>query len=275
MSLDIGAALREGFDRTTSRPALVLAVVFFVVGLASTVLSQTLLVAFVDAVVELARQQGQPPGFDPAEVTGQAPFALPVPIPVAAGLALVLALVSEAVSIVAVRTFVADAAAGFPEGLGRRLGIATLNGFVGGIVVFVFTFGGLFLLIVPGVFFYLSFLFLRQVIAAEDANFVTAMTRSWALSKGNRIELLGLVVILVVVTFAASIPSFALDQVSIVLGSVVGLVVSAVVGVFTVATVSRAYVQLREEDEAVAETGGNGDGDPYDAPLGPDDLPEP
>lgn len=135
---------------------------------------------------------------------------------------------------------------------------------VASIVVTILVGIGLLLLVLPGVFLALSFYFVTQRIAVEDENFVEAMSESWALAKGERLELFVLAVVLVVLSFAVGLPTLVLADAAPLVSTLYNLAVSAPVAVFGTATVSRAYVQLTAaSDEADEEVGA----------LGPDDIP--
>jgi hypothetical protein len=291
MSLDIGAALREGVGRVVSRQALPLLVVFLVLSVTSVAATQTLNVAAQEALLRAA--EANPDAFGAEGVDGLrtqlettrqgAPLAFGVPAAVAAAVALLLGLVAEAATLVAVRLFVADRGTSLGEHT-SRLGGATLNGFVGGIVVGALVALGTVALVVPGVFLYVSFLFLRQEIAIGDRNFVDAMARSWERSRGNRFGLFGLAVVVLTVSLVGFLPGVVLTGISPLIGTLVGAVVSPFVTLFGVAPTSRADAQLLATDEegAPVDDDGDGDGDatddeddPYAGPLGPDDLPEP
>lgn len=277
MSLDIGAALREGFDRTTERNALLLMVAFVLVGAASAVATDTLTAEAVAALERLA-QQDPAAEFDPAALP-EAPLALPIPLGVALALAFALALVGEALSIVALRTFVSGERERVPgEFLRRRIAWVTANGFVGGIVVGALVVVGLVLLVVPGVFLYVAFFFVRAEIAVEDTNFVDAMAESWALTRGDRIEVFALAIVLFVVGLFASAPTVGLEFVDPALASLAGTVVSGVISVFVAATVASAYTQLRGDeygDEPPESDTDEDEEDPYAGALGPEDLDPP
>jgi uncharacterized membrane protein len=152
----------------------------------------------------------------------------------------------------------------------------TLNGFVGGIVLGVLVTIGLVLFILPGVFLYVVFLFLRQEIALQDRNFVDALAESYELTKGNRLTLFGLVAILFVVALAGLVPGFAatLAGVPTLVATAIGLLVGPVVALFGIAVTTRAYVQLRDDAAAKAEEEVEDEEEPVGA-LGPDDIPEP
>jgi len=270
MSLDVGEALRDGVDRATERNAVLLMVVVAAVSLASTAFSQTFTAYTADALAELARQQGQEP--PPDDAFGSTPLALPLSGPLAGLLFVVTAVLNQAVVIVAIRTFVSDATDAIPGAFVRRnIGWATLNAVVGGIVVGVMILVGLVFLVVPGVLVWVSLLFFEQEVAVEDASLVEAMEESWALSKGNRVEILLLAIALLLLTVAAVVPGAVLAAVAApVAVAVLGALLGAVATVVSVAATSRAYVQLTEAEEpAEAQDDEDGVG-----ALGPDEIDE-
>ena len=280
MSLDIGAAITEGVERLRGRDGLVLVGAFVVVGVLSSVAGQSLLVELAEASLEVAQSPDAPPGTDVEalrdqvrQVRANAPLAVDVSPGAAFGLAFLLGILAEALRIVAIRVFY-TARGERPDGLGRNLPFATVNGFLGGIVVYALTALGLVFLVVPGVFLALALFFVRQEIAIEDRNFVDAMAESWTLTKGSRLNLFGLVLILAVL-FGVNqlLPAAVAGSIGVdVAGTVVGAVVSPVVTVFGIAATTRAYAQLKGADSTgVDET----DEPEAVGALGPDDLPEP
>ncbi len=253
MSLDISDALSDGLDRTFQRNGLLLAVVFVVFGIADAVAGQTLAAATARFVEQTVSQLPSDASTAPAVTTlpsaEATPLSLPLPLPVALGLVAVLAFVAEAVRIVAVRTLVSDETETIPdEFVSRNLLSATLNGFVGGLVVLILVGVGLVFLVVPGVFLALSFFFVRQEIAVEDKNFIDALSASWELTSGHRLQLFGLALVVfvigLVVTGVGSLVGFAGVP---LLTTVVTVLLGSVTIVFGVAVTSRAYVQLTAE----------------------------
>lgn len=269
MSLDIGTALRDGASRTTERNAVALMVAFVVLALATAVVMQSFYAWYFDWMTTL---ETTPPGFEQPTM----PLALSLPVGVTLGLWLVLAVGAEAVRIVAVRTLVSDETDGIPaEFVTRNLPLAVLNGFFGGIVVgTLIAIGSLFLLI-PGIFLAISFYFVRQRIAVEDENFVTAMVRSWELTEGDRIELAVLGLVLVAVGMVVALPTAGLQLVldgSSPIPQVLQALVRGPVAVFGVAVTARAYVQLADDDtaEPVEEPETGGDDEEWPDPPGVD-----
>lgn len=278
MSLDIGAALREGLNRTTERNALLLVAAFVLIGVASAVVTDTLTAGAVGALERLAEQQNGGAEVEPATLP-DTPLALPIPLWVALGLAFALAIVGEALSIIALRTFVSGERKHVPgEFLRRRIAWVTANGFVGGIVVMALVVLGLLFLIVPGLFLYVAFFFVRAEIAIEDTDFLDAMAESWALTRGNRIEVFALAVVLIVIELFANAPTVGLEFIDPALAALAGAIVSGVVAVIVAATVARAYVQLRQDGRKPTPSGADkaeDEEDPYAGPLGPEDLDPP
>jgi hypothetical protein len=262
MALDIGRALRDGFDRTTARNGGILAAVFVVFGIVNALVGQSLgrvwIEGFLDDLAE------NPPSLEGTDLT-TAEFqdlitetrdSLAEMLPLAEltglslaellGLALILAFVAETIRIVTVRVFVRSDTESIPRELvTRNLPLAVLNGFVGGIVAGVLIGIASLFLLLPGIFVAISFLFFRQEVATADKNFIEALSGSWALTSGNRIELFVLVLILVVIAPIVSLVIGLLGSSTPV--ALLNTAVTSVVLVYTVAVVSRAYDQLRSE----------------------------
>jgi hypothetical protein len=271
MTLDIDVALRRGFSRTFNRNGLLLMGAFVVVGFVSSVLVQTATLQLLERLGDLPTTPtggpggtgatGTPPP-DMDEVAGTQPLALPIPLIIAAPLAALMPFVGEALRIVAVRTLVSDHTESIPGAFVRENIVwATLNGFIGGIVVFfVVVVGGIIGLIgliiggpIVAAFFATAFFFVRQEIAIENKNFIDALTDSWRLTSGHRIGLFALALAVWVISLIAGIPGVALGFVATTgpLAAVVTTLVSVVVGalttVFGIAVAARAYDQLRAE----------------------------
>jgi type IV secretory pathway VirB3-like protein len=164
----------------------------------------------------------------------------------------VLAFVAEAVRIVAVRTLVSDETETVrDEFVSRNLLSATLNGFVGGVVVLILVAVGLVFLVVPGVYLAIAFFFVRQEIAVEDRNFIEALSASWERTSGHRLRLFGLALVVFLVGVVATAVGGVVGFAGIpLLTTLVSVLLGAVTVVFGVAVTCRAYVQLSDEDDA-------------------------
>lgn len=281
MSIDIGRAFSEGFSRTFARNGLLLAAIFAVIAFVTTILFQTLSVGIVEGMLELFQEVSPEEVGIPQEeydetiaelevlldeLTEEMPLALPVSASLAAGGLFVLALIAEAASIIAVRVFATDETETIPnELITRNILLATLNGFIGGIIVWGLIIIGLVFLIIPGIFLAVAFYFLRQEIAIQDKNFIQAMADSWRITKGNRIEVFAIGLILVIISQLEAVAGFTDFILTHVGATVLAALFAGLLGVFGAAVVTRAYVQLEDQTEPEPE-------DPYAKALGPDDL---
>ena len=280
MGIDIGQALREGASRTTAKNGLILAAVFAGIALLTTVLLQSLALAVLEFSVEAMQEvsPGELEGFTQEEYDefiAQAdqfretvPLALGISVGAASGGLLAVALVAEAASIIAVRVFSADDAAAISgEAVTENILLATINGFVGKILVWGTILLGSIFLFLPGIAFAVLFYFLRQEIAIKNKNFVQAMADSWRITKGHRLEVFVIGVILVVVSQLEGVVSTVIGVVSTTGGLIGAAIVGGLLAAFGAAVATRAYVQI--DEDATDEPK-----DPYDAALGPDDLPQ-
>ncbi|WP_324756464.1 hypothetical protein [Haloarcula montana] len=245
MSLQIGSAVGGAVDRLVSRTGGALLVSYSVLVIAIQVSMNT-------AIAQLYRQMGF------TEAATLLPLALDIPLGVAVGSIFVAMLLSTYLSVVGVRTFVADAQESFPAGaLTRNVPLAVLNVLVGGVVYGLAVFVGSLLLLVPGIFLYVVLIFMVPYIAVEDRNFVTALRESYRLSEGNRVALFALLVLVVAVSgvfggivgAGAFLLSPSLSQLLITL-------VQAPTSLFSLAVISVAYSQLREGESDSGVTPG-------------------
>ncbi|MFB6227070.1 MAG: hypothetical protein ABEH88_00530 [Halobacteriales archaeon] len=262
MALDIGQALRDGFDGVSARNGLVLATVFVAFGLVNTTIRHSLTRVSTGSVLDDFSEN--PPPLEDTDLTTEeyqnliadfresvteaTPLAYLDSLSVSELIlaALVLVVVGEAIRIVAIRTFVSPETGSISGDLvTRNLPLAVLNSVVGLIVAGLLIVVGLVFLLIPGVFIAVSLLFVRQEISVEDKNVIEALSGSWSLASGNRIRLFALLVVLVLI---AQIVSLAIG----LFGSsapvaLLNAVVASVILAYTVAVVSEAYNQLRTE----------------------------
>jgi hypothetical protein len=139
----------------------------------------------------------------------------------------------------------------FPaELITRRLGRATLVMIGGGILVAVSVTAGLMMLVLPGVFLATCFLFFVFAVSVEDRGVIDALTRSWRLSRGNRLKL-GVVVILSgVVGLVTGTVGSVLDLAGTpVVADLVSNTVSSVLFVFLYGIMAAAYLQVRDDGQ--------------------------
>ncbi|AZH26868.1 hypothetical protein [Haloplanus aerogenes] len=234
MSLQIGAALKSGASRFASRTGAILTVAYLVL--------YTVYQIGYNAIVNVVYTRM---GVDTSLAV---PVSLPVPVAVVVVVACLIAL--SYLSVVAIRTFVAGTRDTIPgEFYTDGVVWAVPNLFVGGLVTMVLVTIGFALLFVPGIFLLVSLLFMPVYVAVEGDNFVTAMRRSWALARGDRLAILGLVLVVVAigaavgVVFAVVNIAASLAGYQVVVPFVAAVVVSPVT-MYNLAAVAAAFEQL-------------------------------
>lgn len=266
MKLDIIEALRNGLNRTLEKNGLMLAGLYFVLGVIATSASQTLFSKFAFLSSGAASNAGA--------------LAMPIPGFAAVLLALISSLASLVLSIVAIRTFVSDSTETIPEEFySRNMPITTLNMIAGGFCYgFIVLVGLLPLMVLSGImgllgsagagatmilvvlilagvivaissvmlYLMVALYFWNVIVAAEDETFIEGLKNSWKLTEDNRLRLFALGAIVTVATGAFSgflgLPSlFGFNM----LGTLLGQFGGALTAVFSVATTAQAYNQLK------------------------------
>lgn len=243
MTLQIGDAVGNGIRRAATYSGGVL--------MALTFLYQLVFLGSTNTIVrEFVPPEAQPSG-DPA-------LLFPVP-PTVAGVLAVLALLFGMVMLIATtRAMVRDveALSTLPSELfTRRIGRALLSAIGANIVVSVAVVVGFALLIVPGIFLALSFLFVVFAIAVEDERALDAMRRSWQLAGGNRWRLLALFLIVVVGSTVVSGLGSLFAFVAPIAGQLASMALSAVVSIVVYGVLADAYLQLRDDVDRSDDVG--------------------
>ncbi|MFB6161232.1 MAG: hypothetical protein ABEJ61_08660 [Haloferacaceae archaeon] len=256
MSLSIGDALRDGADRFLSRTGAILVAAYaagMVVYLASfNGLFAALLARYLSA----------------QQATAATGVTYPAPVPVYAVVTLGVLVGLSALTVVAVRTFVAGATDHVPrEFYTRRLAWTTPNTIACGVAFGLLVLVGTALLVVPGVVAYVGFVFATLFVAVEDENFVAALADSWRLVRPNFLATFGLLLVLVVgVGVVAGVASVVVSVALLVAGldgwtGVVTSVLTAPLSILVLAVLAAAFEQLRTDDPARGTTPTAG-GDP-------------
>ena len=238
MSLRIGAALKSGGYRFVCRTGALLTVGYLVL----YAVYQTGFNVLMNALYAWIGL--------PAVI----PVPIDLPLPVAAAVVAAALLALSWVSLVAIRTFVAGERDAIPRGFRTDgIGWALPNLVVGGLLTTVLATVGFLVLILPGLFLLVGLAFMPMYIAVEGDDFVTAMRRSWELARGNRLSILGLVVVVAALGAAAG-AGFGLTTLVLALAGLESLtplftaVLVAPMTMYNVAAVSAAFEQLRGTD---------------------------
>ena len=245
MALQIGDTLGDGIGRAFTYSGVVLMALLFVYQVIFTVAVNSLLLRYL-----------------PPEAAESSQFVLSAPIPPAvAGAGVVAGLLFGVVLyLTAARALTRERETldSMPAELfTRRIGRAMLSAVGANLVVAVAVSVGFLLLVVPGVYLAISFLFAVFVVGVEDERAVDALRRSWALAGGNRWRLLALVLVVAVAAGVGSSIGSVLSLVNPAAGELLSLAVSAVLIVIGYGTLAEAYLRLADEPG-----GGEGAGAP-------------
>jgi hypothetical protein len=238
MALQIGSTLQEAGYRLFSRTGAILLGAFFALLIGFQALFNTIV------ATAYARM-----GY--GEIAAALPLTLDVPLSVAGAGIAVGFVVSLFLTIVSFRTFVAGARESFPEGaFTRNVPLAMVNVFVGGIVYGLLVFIGSLLLLIPGIFAYVAFIFMVPYVIVEDRNFVGALKESYRLTEGDRLALFGLLFIVIAAAalvggLVGLVGALALPQPAAQLPTVV---IQPLVSLYSTAVIAVAFEQLRETD---------------------------
>lgn len=235
MSLNIGDAISTGAEKLTTTAGLQLGALYVVTVLLTGIGSQSMSVA-------LAPEMSQ---------STQSALAFPIGAAGGAVLALVGLLLGAVLTVVVLRTVAHDTAeldsipSGVTDALPKTVLFLVIAGVIQGISVGI----GFVLLIIPGLFLLVSFYFTQVYIAVEGEGPLEALSSSWGLSKGDRLPIFGLVIVLGAISFLGTIVGQVVGIASPVLGSLLSLLVSGFLTIFTAAALVDAYEQLSSEQE--------------------------
>jgi len=130
----------------------------------------------------------------------------------------------------------------------RRIGRATLWNLGGGVLVGFSVAIGLVLLVLPGLFLAVCFLFFVFAVGVEDRRTIGALRRSWALSRGNRLKLVVVVILAGIIgaVIGAVGQLFQLAS-SPVVGELLSNTISSILFVLLYGIVAAAYLQVRDD----------------------------
>ncbi|GGJ15297.1 hypothetical protein GCM10008995_26400 [Halobellus salinus] len=187
----------------------------------------------------------------PPDYSGSLGLTIDLPFGILAGSSLIVFVLLSYLTIVATRTFVAGKTTQLPtEFLQRQIPWVIANLIVGGIVFTLLLFIGSLLFVIPGLVAYLSLLFMTFFIAVDDDNFISAMTSSWHLTRGNWIRLFILLAIIIVPTAVgsalvstASVMAFGANSAASQIAT--GLI-SLPVSILILGVLAETFVQLQE-----------------------------
>lgn len=242
MGLDVRGVIDGGLGRAATRSAAVLVIATFAFGVTFIGALGTILVQAMPAV--FAGEDGLA-------------FTLPVSASVAAAVAAVSMLFGHLLFVVATRALTrphAELSTLPPSLVTRRMGRATLSAIGASTLALIATTIGYLLLVVPGIFLNVSFLFVFFAVGVEDRRAVDALGRSWTLVSGERWHLFGLLLVLAVAHgVVAFVVTSMFTLVDPVVGDLANLFVDSVAIVAADCIFAEAYLRLREGDDGERE----------------------
>lgn len=260
--LNVSELLRTGFEGLASTTGLVITALLIPLSVLAAVVRQTLAADYVATMRRTITGPEMAAAFENApfsreqvlellDTAGPFPLALDLPAWALALAVVVPPFLAEAVRIVGVRAFAAGERDGIPADLARRrLAAATLLGWFGGSVLLIGLYLGLGLFVLPGLVLATVMVFYRQEVAVADKGVIESIRGSWRLTADHRMELFGLLIVVVLVGFMFSSVFGTFAATALSSDSPAGPVASAVgqaVGiVFGMGVVTEAYVRLRD-----------------------------
>lgn len=250
MSLQIGDAIGDGIRRSLTKSGGVLMALMFAYMLVFMAAMNTIILEYLP---------------EEAQGSGQFGLALPVPPAVAGAIGLLGMLFGFVFYLVAVRALTRDKAelSTLPSELfTRRIGRATISAIGANIIMQIAITIGFILLVIPGIFLAVSFIFVVFAIGVEDRRAIDSLSRSWELASGNRWSLFALGLIVAVAVGVVGGVSSMFSMVDPVIGQVVNLAVISVASIVAYGVLADAYVQLRDDEDV----GGSGGAETPDAP---------
>lgn len=250
--MDIEKSLKTGFGKLQEKSGLTLVAVFFVIGLVSTIASQSQAAQFMEQFGAFDQLPSEFEGTLIEQFAGGGPLAIEsLPSSLISLMNLGSTVGYIVAAIVAYRVFASGARDNIPSETYSGLLMPTINGIIAGIVFGVLVVIGLILLIIPGIYLAVALYFFLIFIALEDESFIDALRSSWELTKGRRLSVFLLFVALfilnIVFSIIGGIASLVLGGVSPQLGAIIGVAVGAAFTVFSLAALYDAYTQLRED----------------------------
>lgn len=251
MTLQIGRALGQGVRRAASISGIVV--------LLSTVLSQLAFLGAMNTLVgNLLPQNARPGGIGPIS------FTLPLSTNGAVLFSILAFFAGICVSLFAARLLTRDPSVlgslpielfthrfthAFLSGIGVTLAVAAaiFLCFVVGVLLTLIIPFGIVLPVIPGVFIAVCLQFAIFAVAIEDDGPLGALRRSWGLTRGNRLQLFGLAVLLILLSIIASIVGSIFLLADPFVGQLVSVSANSVFLLALYGVLADAFLQLRDE----------------------------
>lgn len=116
--------------------------------------------------------------------------------------------------------------------------------------------GGALVLLVPAAFVGVSLVFVGQAVAVRDKNVFAAIAESWRLARHNRLRLLALVLVPQIIQGIVSVAIFAFSP--SIITQAISLFESAILHILVMAVMAQAYTELRTDGTTPVALGDGG-----------------
>jgi len=236
MALQLGQAISDGIGRVLTKTGVILFAGLVSIQLLTQLGANTAVAGFL------------PPAA--TQAAGSTGLTLPVSPVVGLGLGLIGILASAVYFVVLSRALSRPqrALSTLPASLyTRRIGRATITALLGGLVASVAVSIGFVLLVVPGIFLSVSFLFFIFAVGVEDRGVLGSLRRSWAMARGNRLKIALLVIGVGVVGALVGTLGSVLTLAGLgVVSELLVILINSSVFMLLYGTLAAAYRQLSE-----------------------------
>lgn len=262
MELPLKSILGDGLYRLFKRNGLILVIALFIVNIVMQVGLSSL---FIDTWREMWNDLvvSTPELADVVEDPDALfPLAMDMPESVALALTVVAIVLFVIVLAVAVRVFHSDDKRTIrTEFVFDNIAWVTVNLFVGMIVFGILWVVGLVLLVLPGLFVFVTLIYFIAVVAVEDRSFIDGFSRSWGLTRGHRLRIFLLFLTVWVISIAAGL-TFGLVTsfiyvVSPAAGTIVDVLLNSLVTMYFAAVLAISYRALTEPEELPTDPDGD------------------
>jgi hypothetical protein len=231
MALNLTAIIKEGVYQSSRRNGLILIGIFFVLYVISGFFETGIIQPVTNLQYALFDIQSTP-------VIAVSPV-------IAVVVSLGTNLVSYVIDIGAIRVFVSNETERLPrEYFTRNIVWAILNFIVGGIFFIIIVALGLVALIIPGIFLLVVLVFWTVYVAVEDQNFIESFRNSWGLTRGHRIDLFILGILVLLLSAIIDLVFVIGTGTGVTIGFVLIQVGNAITTVFSTAVLAAAYNEL-------------------------------
>lgn len=192
------------------------------------------------------------------------PYAIDIPLAASVGVLLLSWLGYLVISIAALRWFYPASIQPLSFDLvSRNLGSAILNLIIGGILFAIAWLVGLLFFIIPGIFIFVVLIYYYTGITIEDRSFISAMSRSNEVTKGNRWQVFFLYLVVFVLAMVISPIGFTVQLIDPFIGQTVTVVLNSFIGLFFFGITAVSFRYLVEAQQPQIDVDDSDEFEPF------------